>query len=202
MPAVNPDFHGGAEKSSVALLIIDMINDLDFGGGPKLLRHALPAAQAIRALKRRAAAAGAAAIYVNDNFGQWRSDFRQIVAHCGREGMQGAPLVEALAPGEDDYFVVKPKHSGFFTTTLELLLHALGARTLILTGVAGDICVLFTANDAYMRGFRLIVPPDCVASETAEFNEQALSLMERRLKAELTRSDAIDLAGLMKGEGE
>ena len=202
MPAVNPDFHGGAEKSPVALLIIDMINDLDFRGGPNLLRHALPAAQAIRALKRRAAEAGAAAIYVNDNFGQWRSDFRQIVAHCGRERMRGAPLVEALAPGEEDYFVVKPKHSGFFTTTLELLLHALGARTLILTGIAGDICVLFTANDAYMRGFRLIVPPDCVASETAEFNDQALSLMERRLKAELTRSDAIDLAGLTKGEGE
>lgn len=201
MPAVNPDFHGGGgERSPVALLIIDMINDLDFAGGPKLLRQALPAAEAIRALKRRAAEAGAASIYVNDNFGQWRSDFRQIVAHCGREGMCGAPLVRTLEPAGDDYFVVKPKHSGFFTTTLELLLHALGARTLILTGVAGDICVLFTANDAYMRGFRLVVPPDCVASEMAAFNEQALALMERRLKAELTRSEAIDFAGLMKGE--
>ena len=202
MPAVNPDFHGGAERSPVALLIIDMINDLDFSGGPRLLRCALPAARAIRALKERAARHGAAAIYVNDNFGQWRSDFRQIVAHCGREGMCGAPLVRELAPGEGDYVVVKPRHSGFFTTTLELLLHAIGARTLVLTGVAGDICVLFTANDAYMRGFRLIIPPDCVASETAEYNEQALSLMERRLKAELTRSDAIDVAGLMKGEAE
>jgi nicotinamidase-related amidase len=202
MPAVNPDFHSGAEPSPVALLIIDMINDLDFPGGPKLLRCALPAARALRALKERAARHGVAAIYVNDNFGQWRSDFRQIVAHCGREGVCGAPLAQALAPAEDDYFVVKPRHSGFFTTTLELLLRALGARTLILSGIAGDICVLFTANDAYMRGFRLIVPPDCVASETAEYNEQALSLMERRLKAELARSEAIDFAALMKGEGE
>jgi nicotinamidase-related amidase len=200
MPAVNPDFHGGAERSPVALLIIDMINDLDFPGGPKLLRSALPAAEAIRALKRRAAEAEAASIYVNDNFGQWRSDFRQIVEHCGRKGMCGAPLVRALEPGEDDYFVVKPRHSGFFTTTLELLLHALGARTLILTGIAGDICVLFTANDAYMRGFRLVVPPDCVASETAEFNEQALALMERRLKADLRPSPEIDFGDLMKGE--
>jgi nicotinamidase-related amidase len=198
MPAVNPDFYGGADRSPVALLIIDMINDLDFPEGPKLLRHALPAAEATRALKRRAAEAGAATIYVNDNFGQWRSDFRQIVVHCGREGMCGAPLVRALAPEKGDYFVVKPKHSGFFTTTLELLLHALGARTLILTGIAGDICVLFTANDAYMRGFRLIAPPDCVASETAEFNEQALALMARRLKAELPRSTEIDVAKLMK----
>jgi nicotinamidase-related amidase len=200
MPAVNPEFHAGAERSPVAQQIIDMINDLDFPEGPKLLRHALPAAEATRALKRRCAQAGVASIYVNDNFGQWRSDFRQIVAHCGREGMCGAPLVHALAPENSDYLVVKPKHSGFFTTTLELLLHALGARTLILAGVAGDICVLFTANDAYMRGFRLIVPPDCVASETAEFNEQALALMERRLKAELPRSTEIDFATLMKGE--
>lgn len=200
MPAVNPDFHGGADRSPVALLIIDMINDLDFEAGPELLRHALPAARAIRKLKRRAEEAGAASVYVNDNFGQWRSDLRRIVDHCGRDGACGAPLVRELRPGEGDYFVVKPKHSGFFSTTLELLLHALHARTLILTGVAGDICVLFTANDAYMRGFRLLVPTDCVASETAEFNDQALALMERRLKAELVRSEQIDFAGLMKGE--
>ena len=200
MAKVSPNFDAGPERSPVALLIIDMINDLDFPGGPDLLRHALTAARAIRGLKRRAAEAGVAAIYVNDNFGQWRSDFRQIVAHCGAEGGRGAPLVEVLVPEERDYFVVKPRHSGFFTTTLELLLNAIGANTLVLTGTAGDICVLFTANDAYMRGFRLIVPPDCVASESAEYNEQALSLMERRLKAELTPSEAIDFAALCKGE--
>jgi len=194
--AVNPDFHGGAGRSAVALLIVDMINDLDFEGGPRLLRHALPAARAIRALKRRAARAGAPAIYVNDNFGQWRSDFRQIVAHCGAEGACGAPLVEALRPEDDDYFVIKPKHSGFFSTTLELLLDSLGARTLILTGIAADICVLFTANDAYMRDFEIVVPADCVASESEERARQALDLMRRHLKADTGPSEAVDFAAL------
>lgn len=202
MLAVNPDFHGGAERSPAALVVVDMINDLEFAGGPALLRAALPAAKAIRKLKRRAGEAGAACVYVNDNFGQWRSDFRQIVAHCGREGMCGAPLVRELRPDERDYFVLKPKHSGFFSTTLELLLDALGAKTLVLTGIAGDICVLFTANDAYMRGFRLIVPADCVASETEARNEQALELMRRHLKADVPRSDEIDFRALMKGQAE
>ena len=194
--AVNPDFHGGAERSAVALLIVDMINDLDFEGGPRLLRHALPAAQAIRTLKRRAARAKAPTIYVNDNFGQWRSDFRQIVDHCGAEGACGASLVEALRPEDDDYFVVKPKHSGFFSTTLELLLDSLGARRLILTGIAADICVLFTANDAYMRGFEIVVPADCVASESTERARQALDLMRRHLKADTGPSKAVDFAAL------
>lgn len=196
--AVNPDFHGGAEPSPVALLIIDMINDLDFEGGPRLLRQALPAADAIRALKRRAALAKVATAYVNDNFGQWRSDFRQIVAHCGAAGACGAPLVERLKPEHDDYFVIKPKHSGFFSTTLELLLDSLGARTLILTGVAADICVLFTANDAYMRGYRVVVPANCVAAETPERTEQALDLMRRHLKAEVRSSASIDLDALAR----
>jgi nicotinamidase-related amidase len=197
--AVNPDFHGGAEPNPAALLIIDMINDLDFAGGPKLLRHALPAAEAIAALKRRAARARIPTIYVNDNFGQWRSDFRQIVEHCGAPGTCGAPLVARLKPEEDDYFVVKPKHSGFFSTTLELLLDSLAARTLILTGIAADICVLFTANDAYMRGYRIVAPRDCVASETEERAEQALDLMRRHLKAEVAASAELDLDSLAKG---
>lgn len=196
--AVNPDFHGGAGPSPVALLIVDMINDLEFEGGPRLLRHALPAADAIRALKRRAARAKVASVYVNDNFGQWRSDFRQIVAHCGAGGACGAPLVERLAPEADDYFVVKPKHSGFFSTTLELLLDSLGARTLILTGIAADICVLFTANDAYMRGYRILVPPDCIAAETGERTAQALELMKRHLKVDVALSHEIDIDSLMR----
>ena len=66
--------------------------------------------------------------------------------------MRGRSLVEALKPEEDDYFVLKPKHSGFFSTTLDILLDYLQAKMLILTGIAGNNCVLFTANDAYMRG--------------------------------------------------
>jgi nicotinamidase-related amidase len=102
--------------------------------------------------------------------------------------VRGKPIVDLLAPAADDYFVLKPKHSGFYSTALEVLLAYLGARTLILTGMAGNICVLLTASDAYMRDFRLIVPSDCVASETAAANRQALSMMQTVLRADIMPS--------------
>jgi nicotinamidase-related amidase len=150
-------------------------------------------ATALAAFKRRAKAAGIPAIYSNDNFGRWRSDFPKLVQHCLQEHIRGRPVVTKLTPEEDDYFVLKPKHSAFYQTNLEILLDYLGARTVILTGMAGDICVLFSANDAYMRDLRVIVPGDCIASEDAERNRQVLTLMQRVLKADITPSTELDL---------
>ncbi|HEU0209063.1 MAG TPA: isochorismatase family cysteine hydrolase, partial [Candidatus Udaeobacter sp.] len=87
----------------------------------------------------------------------------------------------------------KPKHSGFFSTTLETLLRYLETQTLILTGIAGNFCVLFTANDAYMRDFNLFVPADCTVSNTREENNSALSLMKKFLKADTRSSSKIVL---------
>ena len=199
MPAKNEDLHGNVpDKAAVALLLIDVINDLDFESGEELLKHALPMAKRIAELKKRARQAGIPAIYVNDNFGRWQSDFNKILEHCLKDDVRGKPLAELLRPDEDDYFVLKPKHSGFFSTTLDTLLEYLSARTLILTGVAANICVLFTANDAYMRDFNLVIPADCIASNTAEENEHALKLMEQVLKADTTASDKLDLEELKR----
>src|SRR5438309_3240218 len=189
MPAQNADLHGNApDKSAVALLLIDVINDLEFPDGDKLLRSALRMAHQIAGLKRRASEAGLPVIYVNDNFGRWRSDFNAQVEHCLNDGVPGKPVVERLRPGEEDYFVLKPKHSGFFSTTLDILLDYLGVKTVILTGIAANICVLFTANDAYMRDFFLVVPCDCVASTTEEENRNALEQMRKVLKADIRPS--------------
>jgi nicotinamidase-related amidase len=179
------------DSSDVALLLIDVINDLEFVGGEKLLVHAMPMAAALAGLKERAKAAGIPAIYANDNFGRWRSDFTKLVHHCLENDVRGKPIVAKLAPEEDDYFVLKPKHSAFFHTNMDILLKYLGVRKIILTGLAGDICVLFSANDAYMRDFEIIVPPDCTASEDAEENQRVLLLMQRVLKAELTPATKI-----------
>ena len=145
-------------------------------------------ASALAALKRHAKAAGIPAIYVNYNFGRWRSDFRKLVQYCLDNSVRGRPIVRQLVPEEDDYFVLKPKHSAFFQTNLEILLKYLGVTELILTGMAGDICVLFSVNDAYMRDFGIFVPSDCVASQEAEQNQQVLALMQRVLKANITPS--------------
>ena len=108
----------------------------------------------------------------------------------------GKPLATLLRPDAEDYFVLKPKHSGFYSTTLELLLQALGVHTLILTGIAGNICVLFTANDAYMRDYALVIPADCVTSNTVQENKSALHLMQHVLKADIRPSTELDLQHL------
>jgi nicotinamidase-related amidase len=157
------------------------------------LIHALPMAAALAAFKRQAKAAGIPAIYANDNFGRWRSDFPKLVENCLKEDVRGRPIVAQLAPEEDDYFILKPKHSAFYQTNLQILLDYLGVSTVILTGMAGDICVLFSANDAYMRDLRVFVPGDCIASEDPEHNRQALMLMQRVLKADITPSTELKL---------
>jgi len=189
----NNDLHGNApDKSDIALLLIDVINDLEFKGGDELLRDALPAARKIAHLKERAQQAGVPVIYVNDNFGRWRSDFKKIVSHCLRDHVRGRPIAELLAPDDDDYFVLKPKHSGFFSTTLDLLLKYLGVRKLVITGFAGNNCVLFTANDAYLRDYQLVVPADCTASIRTEENEYALKQMQQVLKASIPTASAVN----------
>jgi nicotinamidase-related amidase len=189
----NGDLNGNApDKSELALLLIDTINDFEFDGGEDLLRFALPAAERIADLKKRARLAQLPIIYVNDNFGKWRSDFKRIVAHCLEDDVRGRSIVKLLEPDDDDYFVLKPKHSGFFSTSLDLVLEYLGTRTLVLTGFAGNNCVLFTANDAYMRDYKLIVPSDCIASENEVDNDNALKQMQQVLKAEIRPSVEIE----------
>ena len=189
-------------NAPVALLLIDVMNDLEWEDGEKILPQALAMAERIAELKKRAKAAGIPAIYVNDNFGQWQSDFQRLVDHLLHGGVRGEPLARLLHPEKDDYFVLKPLHSGFYATTLSTLLNYLEATTLIVTGIATDICVLFTANDAYMRGFKVHVPRDCVAANTPAFHEEALSLMERVLKADLTPSTELDLNALAEPKRE
>ena len=189
------DLHGSApDKSPAALLLIDVINDFDFPEGEQLLQLAMPVGKNIAALKKRAKDAGIPAIYVNDNFGRWQSDFKKIVAHC--RDSRGKSFVEMLLPDDDDYFVLKPKHSGFYSTTLSLLLTHLTTKNVILTGIAGNNCVLFTANDAYMRDMKLYVPSDCVVYNTEEENVYALKQMETVLKADVTPGAEVDLKAI------
>lgn len=179
-------------ESKTALLLIDVISDFEFVDGEKLFKFAPTVADRIAALKKRAKKNGIPIIYINDNFGKWQDDFRKTVAYCSRKSARGSEIVKLLKPEADDYFVLKPKHSAFYSTTLGLLLEELKAETLIITGFSTDICVLFTANDAYMRSFRLFVPEDCVAAVKEADNKHTLKYIERVLKADTRASDKIN----------
>lgn len=199
MPSKYRNLHGATPSSApTALVLIDVINDLEFPEGEQLLAAALPMSRALVQLRRRAKAAGIPVIYVNDNFGRWQSDLQRQVQHCLCDNVRGRPIVEQLKPEADDYFVLKPKHSAFYSTVLDILLRHLQVDRLILTGMAANICVLFTANDAYMRDLGLIIPCDCVASNSAAINRQALEMMQTLLKADIRPSTELDLEQLAR----
>lgn len=171
-----------------ALLIIDMINPFDFDGGEEVRRSADRAARTIADLRRAADNRDVPTIYVNDNFGQWHSEKSRLVEHA-RPALAGG----AIEPREDDFFVIKPQFSGFYSTNLGVLLPKLGVRRLILTGVATEICILFTAADAHMRDYALWVPEDAVVAVDGDQGAAALAIMRAKMGAETSPAAALSL---------
>ena len=184
-----------SERGGLAVLVIDMINRFDFEGAEQLRPKAAEIVEPILKLRADADAIDAPTIYANDNFGEWHSEKTRLV----ERGSKCAPeIVCRLAPRQQDYFVIKPQFSGFYQTNLPLLLPKLGVSRLVLTGVAADICVLFTAADAHMRDYALWVPSDATAAEDDPQAQAALAIMKTRLGAEIARTDALDLTGWSK----
>jgi nicotinamidase-related amidase len=181
---------------STALVIVDMISDFEFEGGEKLCPRALEAAQNIRELKKRAKAICAPVIYVNDNYGRWNEDFRTMAARIRSGSERGRRITEMLEPQENDLYILKPQRSGFYETPLSVLLQSLRVSNLVICGVTTDICVLFTAHDAYMRGFRVFVPEDCCAATEREHHTEALNLLQRVSDVHISAHREIDFQAL------
>ncbi|WP_082575614.1 isochorismatase family cysteine hydrolase [Lysobacter sp. Root667] len=174
-----------------ALLIVDMLNMLDFDAGDALLKQAMPAAAKIASLKRRFKNAGAPVIYANDNFGQWHADFTEIVKICSGEGSRGAPIARKLLPEPDDFYILKPKQSAFHSTPLAVLLEHCGSRKVVITGISTDVCVAATAIDAHMRDLTVHVLADCVAAPTRARTVRALGMLHESIGSSLAASRSI-----------
>lgn len=177
-----------ASHACTALLIVDMISCWDFPDAEKLLPHGQAIAPRIASLKARCRRGGVPVIYANDNQGQRRSDFREVVSRASVPGRPGEGIANALHPDADDYFVLKPKHSAFYLTPLEMLLLSLRINRLWIAGVATDQCVLVTAEDARMRNLEVVVPQDCVATQTAHRQRRALEHLSEVMKVRTTPS--------------
>jgi nicotinamidase-related amidase len=175
-----------------ALLLIDFINLFAFPHADKLAARAIVAAQHAAALKARAAKAGIPCIYANDNFGDWHSEFSALVRECRKRGGASAKIAKLLRPDKEDLSVLKPRHSAFYGTPLEFLLDELKVSSLIVTGLSADICVFATAQDAYVRKFKVWIPEDCVAADTPEHEHEALEHMARTLKADTRRASQVE----------
>lgn len=200
-PRENQDLHGNApDRCRVALLIVDMINALDFPGNDQLVRESVRLGRSVATLKRRCHNTGIPVIYVNDNQGKWRSDFAAVIRHCAREGAPGSEMVQQVLPGDEDYLVLKPKHSAFYATPLDTLLQYIGVETLLLTGISSNSCILLTASDAYVRDYKLLIPSDCVAGLDEEQHRKSLQLMKCNFAANIEDSGKLDLRQLLSGE--
>lgn len=180
--------------SQRVLLLVDFITSLDFPGSDKLAPHALAAARATAALKQRLHAQGVPAIYANDNYGVWQSDFHSLVSTClGLEGPAGE-IARLLYPQADDITILKPRHSAFYASALELLLTEMGASELVICGLATDMCVQLTAADAFLREFKVWVPADCNAAETEAAKAASLDYMGNVLKCDVRPSTDVRAA--------
>jgi nicotinamidase-related amidase len=174
------------EPSPRVLLLVDFINPLDFPGGEHLAPAAVEAARSTAALKARLAEEGVVAIYANDNYGVWQSDFHTLVATClGIEGPAGE-IARLLYPQARDLTILKPRHSAFYASPLELLLAEMQARELVICGLATDICVQLTVMDAFLREYKVWVPADCTAAESGETKAASLAYMASVLKCDTT----------------
>jgi nicotinamidase-related amidase len=180
----------------VALLLIDVLTMFQFPDGDAILRGALGIRDSLVKLKRRAREAGIPTLYVNDNFGDWRSEKEVLIGRC-LEG-KGKDFVRPLLPDNEDYFVLKPMHSGFYMTPLEVLLQHLEVETLILTGITSNSCITVTAHDANMRGFDLYVPADCSCARNDKEHAQAINQLEAMAGADLRISSRIRLQNVIK----
>jgi nicotinamidase-related amidase len=177
-------------RSARVLLLVDFINPLNFPGSDRLAPAALEAARATAALKERLAAEGVATIYANDNYGVWQSDFHSLVSTClGLDGVPGE-IARLLYPQAQDITILKPRHSAFYASPLELLLTEMGAKELVICGLATDMCVQLTAGDAFLREYPCWVPADCNAAESAGLKKASLAFMESVLKCDVRASTA------------
>jgi nicotinamidase-related amidase len=175
-------------ESDSALLIVDFINPLQFKGAERIMAPALQAARATRKLRDRLKLGGTPVIYANDNYGLWQSNFAAMVAYCQQLDGEVGEMARVLAPGEHDIAILKPRHSAFYATPLELLLDQMKVRKLIVAGLATDMCVQMTAMDAYLRSYATWVPRDCNAAETERAHDTAMHYMQGILNCDIHSS--------------
>ncbi|MFF7073280.1 isochorismatase family cysteine hydrolase [Streptomyces pseudovenezuelae] len=172
--------------SKTALIVIDMINTYDHQDAEQLLPSAHKVVPVLSDLLATARSRDVTVIYVNDNFGEWRSHHGELL----QQALAGphADLVEPVKPDGSSLFVLKARHSVFFETPLSYLLRQQDIERLVLCGQVTEQCVLYSALDAHIRHFEVVVPRDAVAHIHSDLADAALRMMERNMGARVCDS--------------
>jgi nicotinamidase-related amidase len=178
--------------AKTALVVVDMLNTYEHADAEELIRSVREVLPNIASLIERARTENVEVIYVNDNYGAWNQGRSELVerASAGPHG----DLIEPIVPNDDTAFVVKARHSIFFETPLEYLLRTGEIRRLVLVGQVTEQCILYSALDAYIRHFEVVVPPDAVAAIHADLHKAALEMMRINMDADLTPAADVRLS--------
>ena len=177
-----------------ALVVVDMLNPYDHEDAEKLVpsvREALP--QIVELRDRARETDGVLLVYANDNSERWDATRDDLVA-TALDG-EHPDLIEPIVPPAGAPFLPKGRHSAFYETPLSHLLHVEGVERLVIVGQVTEQCVFYSALDAYLRGYEVVIPTDAVAHIVPEFAEAALGMAEKNAHAELVTAEELDLSG-------
>lgn len=167
-----------------AVLVIDMMNTYRHPDAELLIPNVADIIDPLSDLVSRARDRDDVdLVYVNDNYGDFTAQPSDLV-QSALEG-ERPDLVEPVAPKPDFRFVSKVRHSAFYASPLDYLLGRLSTKRVVLTGQVTEQCILYSALDAYIRHFDVIVPRDAVAHIDSELGEAALRMMESNMGAQL-----------------
>jgi nicotinamidase-related amidase len=173
--------------SETSVLVIDMLNAYQHSDAEKLIPNVEKIINPLAGLISQARERDDTdLIYVNDNYGDFTADHQALIASA-LDG-ERPDLIEPIVPDEGCLFLVKVRHSAFYSTSLEYLLAQLETKRVVLTGQVTEQCILYTALDAYVRRFSIVVSPDAVAHIDAGLGDAALKMMEKNMKAEITNT--------------
>ncbi|PEL06148.1 cysteine hydrolase family protein [Bacillus sp. AFS017336] len=177
-------------KQLPALLIVDLINSFTFKHGSILLEKSLHMIPKINYLRELFKNKKLPIVYVNDYYKIENPTPEKLIKYCINP--LSYDLISHIKPSDEDYFIFKPNYSGFYLTKLEDLLNELKVTHLVIVGVAGNRCVLFTANDAFMRNYNLIIPQDAISSVTDYDESVTIYMMKDILNATIILSQEIE----------
>ena len=175
-----------------ALIVVDMLNEYDHEDAAVLVDSVRAALPAMCGLVERARREQTPIVYVNDNYGDWSAGRPEIVqrAIAGR----ARDVVEPIVPADGTWFIAKARHSIFYETQLEYLLREQEVDRVVLVGQVTEQCILYSALDAYVRHFDVAVPSDAVAGIHPDLADAALRMMERNMRADVTRAEDVELS--------
>jgi nicotinamidase-related amidase len=176
-------------SKDTALIVVDMLNSYEHEDADALIASVRETVSAMQALIGEAHERAMPIVYVNDNYGDWTAT-RERLSERALAGAQRS-LVEPVLPPDDVAFVTKARHSIFYETPLDYLLRSQGLKRIVLAGQVTEQCILYSALDAYVRHYSIVVARDAVAHIHEDLAEAALTMMQTNMRAHVVRSQAV-----------